>query len=192
VRDLCLYRVGAFDGLAGSELEEGPGPQVRTRFRSTSDPECFALYSVRDGSGRGRSATPPPQAAQENHTLVVVREFRRVPLHASALAMFLFTAQPRGTARVIAALAHWVERAVSVYQPAYLMLAHSLEQPATSTVLAAVHERQALQWARPSPLSLDTVLPEVRPWLDADPERYVYCPEAAEHPETTSLSRFTV
>ena len=194
MRDLCLYR-GALDGPATSHVQGGPGPQVRTRFRSTSDPECFAMYSVRDGSGRGRGADSPPLVAHENHTLVVVREFRRVPLNASALAMLLFSAQTGGTARVIAALAHWVERAVSVYQPAYLLLAHSLEQPATSVVLAAVHERQALQWGRPSPLSLDAVLPEVRPWLEAAPERYVYCPELMEHPETMPprpLSPFAV
>lgn len=196
VRDLCLYREGALDP---SQVQEGPGPgpQVRTRFRSTTDPECFALYSVRDGSGQGRDADPPSLLALENHTLVVVREFRRVPLHASGLAMLLFTAQPGGAARVIATLAHWVERAVSGYQPAYLLLAHSLEQPATSVLLAAVHEPQALQWARPSPLSLDAVLPEVRPWLDAEPERYVYCPDSVEHSEAAShaprpLSPFAV
>ncbi|MGH7312478.1 MAG: hypothetical protein ACREJV_04840, partial [Candidatus Rokuibacteriota bacterium] len=80
---------------------------------------------------------------------------------------------------------------VSGYQPAYLLLAHSLEQPETSVVLAAVHERRALQWARPSPLSFDSVLPEIRPWLAAEPERYVYCPESPESPTTaaTTLSR---
>jgi len=179
--------VGALDG-AEPDSRQDPGPQVRSRFRSTSDPEYFALYSVRDGSGRSVGPGLLPLYAVESHTLVVVREFRRVPLDASGLAMLIFTARTNGTARVIATLAHWAERAVSVYQPAYLLLAHSLEQPQVSAVLAAVHERRALQWARPSPLSLDSVLPEVRPWLDAEPERYVYCPEPVERPETTSLT----
>ena len=152
-----------------------PGPQVQTRLQSTSGPECFALYSVRDGSGPGRGAKPP-WLAVANHTLVAVREFRRVPLDASALALLLFTARTSAAVRVIA------------------RLAHSLEQPQTSVVLAAVHEGRALQWARPSPLSLDSVLPEVRPWLDAEPERYVYCPESVESPAVTPplLSPFAV
>lgn len=173
VRDLCLYRTGPPAGPA-SLLE--PGPPVQTRFQSTSDPECFALYSMRDGGGPRRGGEPS-WLAMVNHTLVTVREFRRVPLEASALALLLFSAHASGAARVIATLAHWVERAVSGYQPAYLLLAHSLEEPRTCVVLAAVHEGRALQRAHPSPLSLHSVLPEVQPWLEAEPARYDYCPE---------------
>ncbi|MGH7308369.1 MAG: hypothetical protein ACREK6_06715 [Candidatus Rokuibacteriota bacterium] len=178
VRDLCLYRTGPPTGL---DFLPRPGPPVQTRFRSTSDPECFALYSMRDGEGP-RHATEPSWLAMVNHTLVTVREFRRVPLEASALALLLLRAHASAAARVIAALAHWVEGAVSGYQPAYLLLAHSLEQPGTCVVLAAVHERRALQRARTSALSLHSVLPEVQPWLDAVPARYVYYPEPATHP----------
>lgn len=156
-----------------------PGPPVQTRFQSTSDPECFALYSMRDGTGPRRGAEPS-WLAMVNHTLVTVREFRRVPLEASALALLLFSAHASAAARVIATLAHWVERAVSGYQPAYLLLAHSLEQPRTCVVLAAVHERRALQRAHTSALSLHSVLPEVQPWLDAELARYAYCPEPVE------------
>ena len=46
-----------------------------------------------------------------------------------------------------------------------------------SVVLAAVHEGRALQAARLTALSIDPLLPEIRPWLAAEPERYDYCPE---------------
>ena len=72
---------------------------------------------------------------------------------------------------MVGTLAHWAERALSTYQPAYLLLAHSLEQPRVSALLAAVHEGRALAWARP--FSVEAILPEVRPGLEEEPERYV-------------------
>jgi hypothetical protein len=152
---------------------------VQTHFQSTTDPECFALYSLRDSAGPRRGAEPS-WLTMVTHTLVTVREFRRVPLEASALALLLFNANASAAARVIATLAHWAEQAVSRDQPAYLLLAHSLEQPRTCVMLAAVHEGGALQRAHASALSLHSVLPEVRPWLDAEPARYAHCPEVAE------------
>jgi hypothetical protein len=164
---------------------------ARSRFRSIEDPERFALYSVHDGDGRAwRSAAAPPPG---DHTLIVVREFRRVPLHASALALMLFTARGGRSAPVLAELAHFVERAVSLYQPAYLLLAHSLEQPRICTLLMGVHECAALMAASPSAFSLDALLPEVRPLLATDPEWYAYCPET-EAPEyaMTAVSPYAV
>lgn len=188
VRDLRLYRT-ALEGTTPWEIDDalGAGPHVRSRFRSATDPECFALYCVRDAGGE-----PIPLMASETHTLVVVREFRRVPLDASTLALVLFTAGGGSAARVIATLAHWVERAVSAYQPGYLLLARSLEQPRISALLAAVHERRALQWAWPSPFSVESLLPEVTPWLEAEPERYVYCPEEARPRPYRALSPYAV
>lgn len=182
IRGLRLYRSG--DPTAGDDVGLWPGdeereplPHVRSRFRSVDDPECFALYSVRDVPLLGHAAQPMQLLPTEDHTLIVVREFRRVPLEASALALMIFTARVGAAARVIATLAHWAERAVSTYQPAYLLLAHSLEQPKVSALLTGVHERRALQWARACPFSVDLVLPEVGPLLDAAPEHYAYCPE---------------
>ena len=147
---------------------------ARSRFRSQDDPTRYAVYTVHDAE-----AWTPAAAVNEpgGHTLIVVREFRRVPLHASALAMLLLTARPGHSAPVLAALAHFVERAVSVYQPAYLLLAHSLEQPRISTLMLGVHECSALAAASPSAFSVEALLPELEPLLMVRPEWFGYCPE---------------
>jgi hypothetical protein len=177
VRDLRLYRTGAFATWPAMPEDEigHPVPHVRSRFRSLSDPESAALYSMRDATRTPHPGDTVPLSTAESHTLAVVREFRRVPLDASTLALVLFIAGEGGAARVIATLAHWAERAVSAYQPAYLLLAHSLEQPRIIALLAAVNEGRALAWMRP--FSVESILPEVRPWLEENPERYVYWPE---------------
>ncbi len=92
----------------------------------------------------------------------------------------VFRARPGRAASLIAALGHWSERAVSVYQPTYLLVAHSLEQPTISVLLTGVRERRALQRAQSCPFSLELVLPEVAPLLERAPERYTYCPERVE------------
>lgn len=147
---------------------------ARSRFRHIARPDRFALYSVQ---GLHITDGAPPPGRLDDHTLVAVREFRRVPLDASALTLMLFDARAGHAARVVAALAHWVERAVSVYQPAYLLLAHSLEDPTTIALLAGVHECAALQAARATAFSIDALLTELRPWLTGDPECYVYYPD---------------
>jgi hypothetical protein len=175
-RHLSLYRAStahAMPWAAGPPTEPDARPHVRSRFQSLSDPERFALYTVRDVAGE----PAPPLAGGERHTLAMVREFRRVPLDASTLALLLFTARGEGVARVIAALAGWVERVVSESEPGYLLLAHSREQPSLSALLAAVHEGQALQAGRPSMFAVECMCGEVRPWLTAEPQRYAYCPE---------------
>lgn len=195
IRDLRLYRLTEVPedepGWYPGDGESAPVPHARSRFRSVEDPECFALYSVRDVPLAGRALDPPLQPS-EDHTLVVVREFRRVPLEASGLALILFTARAGAAARVIATLAHWAERAVSTYQPAYLLLAHSLEQPRVSALLTGVHERRALQWANACPFSVDLVLPEVDPLLESPPERYVYYPEEAVTTLPRAVSPYAV
>jgi hypothetical protein len=174
MRGLKLY--GATAGLP-PEVSLQDGEEIfdtrvhaRSRFRSVVDPDRFAVYSVRDAG----------QSAEESgtHTLVVVREFRRVPLHASALALMLFTARPATTAAVLGALAHFVERAVSTFQPAYLLLAHSLEQPRISALVMGVHECAAFQAGNPTAFSLDALLPDLHPLLAVEPEWYAYCPES--------------
>jgi hypothetical protein len=174
VRDLRLYRTEAESPWLTVAEDDATGLHVRSRFRSLSDPGSAALYSMRDASGAHDVGDPLPSSA-ESHTLVVVREFRRVPLDASTLRLMLFIAGEGCAPRVIGTLAHWAERAVSAYQPAYLLLAHSLEQPRVTALLAAVHEGRALAWARP--FSAESILPDVRPWLEEEPERYVYWPE---------------
>ena len=196
-RGLRLYREA--DDAAGTTVS-GPEPDLPavgflhawSRFRSVSDPECFAIYWVRETAPTIRPLAAPPLVATEDHTLTVVREFRRVPLDASGLALMLFTARSGDAARLIATLAHWAERALSTFQPAYLLLAHSLEQPRVSALLAGVHERRALQWARPSPFSVDLVLPEVGPLLESEPERYAYCPETTAAPALRLVSPHAV
>jgi hypothetical protein len=158
--------------------DRGEAPaHARSRFRSVTEPDRFAQYSVRDASAE--RAVEPTRSDVQDHTLAVVREFRRVPLDASGLALMLFRARPGQAAPLIAALAHWVERALSTYQPAYLLLARSLEEPSLAALLAGVHERRALQAARPSALSVALVLPEIVPLLEAEPWRYAYYPDGA-------------
>jgi hypothetical protein len=165
----------------------GEGFHARSLFRSVNDPDRFALYCVR---GVGTGGTLGPDRA--HHTLVVVREFRRVPLHASALALMVSTARPGYGARVAAALAHFAEHAVSLYQPAYVLLAHSLEQPRLSVLLMGVHECAALQAASPAAFSIDGLLPEVQPMLVADPEWYAYCPDPRAAAVSTLVSPHAV
>jgi hypothetical protein len=196
-RGLRLYRDAEGEAGAAVPWPEPDLPAVGflhawSRFRSLSDPECFAIYWVRETASAIRPLESPPLVAAEDHTLTVVREFRRVPLDASGLGLMLFTARAGDAARLIATLAHWAERALSTFQPAYLLLAHSLEQPRVSTLLAGVHERRALQWARPSPFSVDLVLPEVGPLLESEPERYVYCPEMTATPALRLVSPHAV
>lgn len=176
---------------------------VMSRFQSVRDPDRFALYVVRDspdaapvppefaGPERtGLAQAGPVQAgraeADDDHTLVVVREFRRVPLSASALALMVFRARPGLAAQTIATLAFWMERAVSLYQPSYLLLARSLHEPRLTMLLTGVHECTALQAARPSAFSVDQVLPSLEPLIEGEPELYLYCPRRVRH-ELTSL-----
>jgi hypothetical protein len=158
---------------------------ARSRFRSVADPDLFAVYAVHEVG-----ATPPPETfAASHHTLMVVREFRRVPLDASALGLALFRARGGHVAGAIAAVAHWAERAVSLSEPAYLLVAHSLEEPRLIALLTGVHECRALAGSRASAFSVDSLLAEAGPLLMADPEWYAYCaPRLAETPQLISPS----
>ena len=154
---------------------------ARSRFRSVGDPARFALYSVHNADSApllALAAAPAANGASE-HTLVAVREFRRVPLAASSLGLTIFTARPGRAVQVVATIAHFVERAVDLYQPGYLLLAHSLEEPRTCLLLMAVHDSAALGAAATAAFSLDGLLPEVAPLLARSPEIYEYDPEPA-------------
>jgi hypothetical protein len=171
---------------------------ARSRFRSADDPERVAVYSVHDADGAagllplGLGPGGRPGSRGGEHTLVAVREFRRVPLDASSLALLLFTARPRRAVTVVAALARFVERAVDLYQPGYLLLAHSLEAPATSMLLTAVQDREALAAGSAAAFSLDGLLAELEPLLDGRPERYEYAPEADALSLTGAISPYAV
>ena len=110
----------------------------------------------------------------DDHSLAVVREFRRVPLLASSLSLATFAARPGRAAEALATLAHFVERAVSLWEPAYLMLARSEEQPCLSVLMAGVHDSRALARATPAAFSLDGVMPELEPLLAVEPEIFEY------------------
>jgi hypothetical protein len=179
-RGLSLYRTAGvpprtaiWDDVA---LMPATGVHAQSRFRHADDPTSFALYSVHEVPRLALGQSP---AGAEEHTLVVVREFRRVPLGVSGLALVLFTARPGHAARVIATLAHWVERAVSHYQPAYLLLARSADEPSLTVLLTGVSQTDALQEGRGSPFSLAPVLPEIASMLAEPPARYVYCADDA-------------
>jgi hypothetical protein len=166
---------------------------ARSRFRSVGDPGRFALYSVHNGESAPLLALAAPAAeSQGEHTLVAVREFRRVPLSASSLALTIFTARPGRAVQVVAAIAHFVERAVDLYQPSYLLLAHSLEEPRTCLLLMAVHDSAALGAAATAAFSLDGLLPEVGPLLARGPETYEYYPEPAAEPVSGAVSPYAV
>jgi hypothetical protein len=176
IRGLSFYRaarpsVTTFPDDGVDELVH-----ARSRFQSVDDPDLFALYAVHDVG-----ATPPLESiASSHHTLMVDREFRRVPLDASVLALALFRARGGHVASAIAAVSHWAERAVSLAEPAYLLVAHSLEEPRLIALLTGVHECDALVGSRASAFSVDALMAEAGPLLMADPEWYAYCaPELA-------------
>jgi hypothetical protein len=184
IRGLSFYRAPGGNqrrraiALAADDVD---GPvHARSRFRSVADPDLFAVYAVHE-----LGASPPSEAsAARHHTLMVVREFRRVPLDASALALALFRARGGHAARAIAAVAHWSERAVSLSEPTYLLVAHSLEEPRLIALLTGVHECRALAGARASAFSVDSLLAEAGPLLMDDPEWFAYCaPQLADTPQ---------
>jgi len=175
IRGLSFLRAPLADASAADDLEGLF--HARSRFRSVSDPDLFAVYEVHE-----LPAAPLPDAlAARHHTLVVVREFRRVPLDASALALALLRARGGHVAGAVAAVAHWAERAVSLAEPAYLLVAHSLEEPGLIALLTGVHECQALASSRGSAFSLDSLMVEAGSLLTSDPEWFAYCqPELAD------------
>src|SRR5712691_1612138 len=186
IRGLSFYRAPGGrlpDTTIDDDLDELV--HARSRFRSVTDPGLFAVYAVHDVG-----ATPPPEAmAASHHTLMVVREFRRVPLDASALALAVLRARGGYVAGAIAALAHWAERAVSLAEPAYLLVAHSLEEPRLIALLTGVHECHALLDSRASAFSIDSLLAEAGPMLMTEPEWYAYCvPDLAATPQLISPS----
>jgi hypothetical protein len=188
IRGLSFYRSPAGrltrPGLTTDDELDGL-VHARSRFQSVDDPDLFAVYAVHEPG-----ATPPPDAfAASQHTLMVVREFRRVPLDASALALALFRARTGYVAGAIAAVAHWAERAVSLAEPAYLLVAHSLEEPRLIALLTGVHECNALVGARISAFSVDSLLTEAGHLLMDDPEWFAYCtPQMADTPLLISPS----
>jgi hypothetical protein len=188
-------------GTAGDEIDR---VHARSRFRSLSDPERFALYSMQgvEPSPFSSSASTGSaahghhtlaagghhtSAADGHHTLTVVREFRRVPFAASTLALTLFTARPGFAAPSVAALADFTVRAVSLYQPAYVLLAHSLESPGTIVLLTGVQDCAALQAASASAFSIERLLPELTPMLMDEPEVFVYCPDRTLSDEVAAV-----
>jgi len=166
---------------------------ARSRFRSVDDPGRFALYSVHNADSAPLLALAAPTADSDGeHTLVAVREFRRVPLAASSLALTIFTARSGRAVQVVATIAHFVERAVDLYQPGYLLLAHSLEDPRTCLLLMAVHDSAALGAAATAAFSLDGLLPELTPLLLRPPALYEYYPEPAAEPVLGAVSPYAV
>jgi hypothetical protein len=148
---------------------------ARSRFRSVNHPDRFAVYSVHE---RGDAFCGP--VTPGDHTLTTVREFRRVPLRASALGLLLFAARAGREAQVVATLAHFAERALSVFQPPYLLLARSLEQPGITVLLAGVQSSTLLDSCGASIFSVANLLPELESALVVEPEWYQYAPELVE------------
>ena len=165
-----------------------------SRFRHVGDPTRHAVYSVHHGDGAGLlPATLSADGGRETeHTLVAVREFRRVPLDASSLVLTVFTAHPGRGVAVVATLAHFVERAVDLYQPAYLLLAHSLGEPRISLLLTAVHEALALAAGHLAAFSVDEMPAEIHTMLERPPECYVHAPDLRPVPLTSAISPYAV
>jgi hypothetical protein len=193
IRGLRLYRTLGedstptpwFDGPTQEALDTHV--HARSRFRSVTHPDRFALYSVHEpGETLGEPSTPG------DHTLVAVREFRRVPLHAAALGLVLFAARAGREAAVVAALAHFAERALSVYQPPYLLLARSLEQPGIAVMLAGVQAASLRESSGAGAFSVAHLLPELRPLLVAEPEWYAYAPDSQLQSLVSTVSPYAV
>jgi hypothetical protein len=188
VRVLRFYEVG--DEGAGfrpvDALLEGQ-VHARSRYRSVADDSRLAVYSVYNAAD-----VPAGAFGLDEHVLVGVREFRRVPLDASSLGLMLFTARPARAVQVVAALAEFVEHAVVAYQPGYALVAHLLAAPHTSLLLTAVQDATALGEAASAAFNLDRLLAELDPLLDTAPECYAYCPEAAPVPAVGVVSPYAV
>jgi hypothetical protein len=159
---------------------------ARSRFRSVAHPDRFAVYSLHQP---GEAILEPTGG---DHTLVVVREFRRVPLQASALGLVLFAAKAGREAAVVATLAHFAERALSHYQPPYLLVARSLEQPGITILLAGIQATSILESSAASAFNLDPLLPELIPFLVTDPEWYAYAPDLEPHSLFSTVSPYAV
>src|SRR5688572_9085569 len=89
LRVLRLYDIDAAPPIAA--LLDDPALDARvhacSRFRSVLEPDRRALYSVHDADrGALLPLGPPLGGGGGEHTLMAVREFRRVPLDASSLA----------------------------------------------------------------------------------------------------------
>jgi hypothetical protein len=189
IRPLWMRSLRLYD--TSSDLEPAEDTRACSRFRSLDDPSRFAMYFVHEGTGSPFGLIF--DSAAEDHTLSVVREFRRVPLQATALGLVVFTARPGRTAALVAALAHFAERAVSTYQPAYLLLARSMQSASTVVLITGVHEHAALVAMQPSAFSIDVLMPEIAPLLEEEPEWYTYCREEEEELlEVGAVSRHAV
>ena len=196
LRSLRLYHALGEDAstIDGDGAEDILDVHVhaRSRFRSLAEPSRFAVYSVQDAAGGALPRVPPaPRGLTEQHTLVAVREFRRVPLHASSLALLLMQAQPHRAARVVSALAAFVERVVERHEPSYLLAAHSREEPALSVLIAGAHDVAALG-AGAASLSATAVLPDLRPLLVDEPDWFAYWPEPWPAPVGELVSPYAV
>jgi hypothetical protein len=159
---------------------------ARSRFRSLANPDRFAVYSLHEP---GEDAELPGPG---DHTLVAVREFRRVPLQASTLGLVLFAARAGREAQVLAILAHFAERALSLYQPAYLLLARSFEAPGIIALLTGAQASAAFESSARHAFSVDALLPELAPLLVAEPEVYAYTPEPRPEPLLSAVSPYAV
>lgn len=180
IQDLA-GRVISDEGDTGYER---PPVHARSRFRSLDNPHRVALYSV---SAPPAADTRLVRLGSDDHSLMAIREFRRVPLYASALSLTLFTARPGHAAEAVAAIAHFVASAVRVWDPAYLMLAQSLEQPRMSVLITGVDQGRALAGAAAGSFSLRGLLPELAPMLEDAPEVFAYCREEPAEDELESL-----
>jgi len=157
-----------------------------SRFRSVRHPERFAVYSMHEpDDGLGEPTGPG------DHRLDVVREFRRVPLQASTLSLLLFAARAGREASVVAALAHFAERALSLYQPPYLLLARSLEQPGITVLLTGV-QTDAMLESGGAAFGVEQLLPELMPLLAAEPEWYAYERDPAPQALFSTISPYAV
>lgn len=169
IRALCLYRRDGggrpSDPLGDFRLDTHV--HACARFRSLEDPERGALYAVGETGPRvrpGQRAWTCRRRGHVEHALIAVREFHRVPLRASSLALTLFAARPGRAVSVVATLACFIERAVDSYRPGYLLLAYSMREPWVSMLLTSLRGTQGF--------SLEELRAEVGPLLQTPPERY--------------------
>jgi hypothetical protein len=181
LRILQLYHLDDLPPVPGGLLDDvWPEGRVHacSRFQSLDAPGHGALYAVHEaGAAPGLGLGGLRERRRVEHTLAAAREFRRVPMVAASLGLTLFRARPAAAAAVVAALADFVERAVDAYQPAYLLLAHSLEEPRLSLLLTAAADATA-GVVHAAALASGPLRDELDAMLDGPPERFVHAPEA--------------
>jgi hypothetical protein len=108
-----------------------------------------------------------------DHTLKMIREYRRLPLDETVLGLSALQAKRGRAADLTAALSRVVEQGIGLFSPSYLLFAHSQEVPDFHVIVVGVREVEALEGYRRFQVrqweSLAALLEDTPAWFVAHP-----------------------